>query len=171
MGIKLAKSDGCTGCQACKAECPKMAITMVKDNEGFLIPFINQELCIECHRCENICPDNNYVFTAPTVSKAIIMKSKDEEVRMSSSSGGVFSHLAEYIIEIGGYVVGAVFSEDFHSVKHVMIGDIDDIPRLRGSKYIQSDLGEVYRQVKNKLLEDKYVLFSGTGCQIAGLRA
>ena len=171
MEIKLAKSYVCTGCQACKVECPKMAITMIKENDGFLIPFINQELCVKCHRCESICPANNYVFTAPTVSKAIIMKSKNEEVRMSSSSGGIFTHLANYIIKIGGYVVGAAFSEDFHSVKHVMIDDIDDIPRLRGSKYLQSDVGEIYRQVQNKLHADKYVLFSGTGCQIAGLRA
>lgn len=171
MEIRLAKSDVCTGCQACKVECPKMAITMIKDKEGFLIPSINQKLCVKCHRCENICPANNYIFTSPTVSKAIIVKSKNEEVRMSSSSGGIFSHLAEYIIKIGGYVVGAAFSEDFHSVNHIMIGDSDEIPRLRGSKYLQSDVGEIYRQVENKLLEDKYVLFSGTGCQIAGLRA
>ena len=170
MEIKLASENNCTGCQTCRVVCPKLAISMNKNIDGFLAPSIDQELCVKCHQCEKSCPILNKVPSSSFESKALIIKSKNEEIRMASSSGGVFSHLAEYIIREGGYVVGTAFTEDFHAVKHVMINDTSEISLLRGSKYLQSDVGNIYVHVKNKLLEGKKVLFSGTGCQIAGLR-
>lgn len=160
----------CTGCSACVNRCPKNCIIMQRDKEGFLYPSINSELCIECGLCEKVCP----VFHAKTkkVSHGVAYAclNTQESVREKSSSGGVFTALANYIIERGGAVFGAAFDDDFQVV-HKSVEKIEDLDCLRGSKYVQSKISDTYQQAKKYLQENRLVLFTGTPCQIGGLYA
>lgn len=168
--IALKEKNVCCGCQACKEACPTKCISMVCDNEGFLYPKVNQVDCVDCHLCEKICPLLNKTTvreTAPISCYAAI--SRDTQNRLLSSSGGVFSLLAESIIKRGGVVFGARFDEQFN-VFHSHTETCAGIEPFRGSKYAQSDLRDSYSQVKQFLKEKRPVLFSGTPCQIAGLR-
>lgn len=158
----------CTGCAACCSVCPHEAIRMEPDEEGFFKPDINEEKCINCELCERTCPqlnmrNDNFENPACYAVKA------DEEILKVSSSGGAFTILADYVFARNGYVCGAAYDEDFKGVSHIMISDAKDMYKLRGSKYVYSKPGNIYRQVKEKLLDDQYVLFSGTPCQVAAL--
>lgn len=164
--------DKCTGCAACMNCCPVDAITMKPDEEGFLCPVIDEKKCIDCGKCAAICSvllDNNIesLLGEPDCYAAW---SKDEMLRLQSSSGGVFTHLAETVINEGGAVVGARYRAD-HLVEHALIRKKEDIEQFRQSKYVQSDIGFVFRQVQNELKTGKPVLFSGTPCQCGGLRS
>lgn len=166
--ISIKNKQDCSGCEACKNVCPNDCIEMMRDEEGFLYPKVNSESCIECNVCNNTCP----IFNPPdneSYSHAYAGQIKNEDVRRRSSSGGIFSALAEKIIAEGGSVFGATFDENF-GVHHIEVKNTDELDKLRGSKYTQSEIGDTYRQVKEILNDNRKVLFSGTACQIAGLK-
>lgn len=159
----------CTSCTACSNICPKQCITLQKNEDGFNYPKIDKFKCIECSLCENICPVINKKNTnSKTIAYAV--KNKNEGVRLESTSGGFFSLLADYILENDGYVVGAAYDKNF-VVKHTIINDRSQLYRIRGAKYSQSELGDIFFSVKKLLEEKKMVLFSGTPCQCEGLNA
>ena len=160
----------CTGCMACYSACPVGAINIIQNKEGFFVPEINHEKCIKCGLCSSVCPQNrneivknqpaDYCFAAQAI--------KDE--CQKSSSGAVFPLLANYILEQGGYVCGAAYREDFKVVEHIIIDQKSELQKLRSSKYVQSFVGNVLKEIKTLLEDNKIVLFSGTPCQCAGLK-
>ena len=158
----------CCGCTACKSICPKGAITMQEDEEGFLYPKIDKEKCINCGKCKSVCPiiqkNNN-----KKEQHAYIFQNKNEKIRRQSTSGGAFSAIAEYVVNKKGIVYGAIFDKDF-KVKHEGIEKKEDLYKFRNSKYVQSDMGNCYEEVKKHLENNRYVCFSGTSCQIEGLK-
>lgn len=160
----------CCGCAACVNACPQGCINMKKDEEGFLHPVKDMSMCIDCGLCEKVCSfSNNYTFQ--TTSNPKVFAAYDEKHRSGSSSGGIFFTLAQYFIEERkGWVFGAAFEDKFQ-LRHVGVNNMADLQRLRGSKYLQSDMGEVYRQIKSLLNDGDFVLFVGMPCQVAGLRA
>lgn len=167
--LNLLKKAFCTGCSSCKTACPRGCIQMNWDREGFWYPEIDGTHCIGCGRCEKACP----VINAPPQyegSTAYAAKSIKETERMESSSGGIFTLLAEGILQRGGIVFGVRMDEK-HRAMHSAVEEGDTLIRLRGSKYIQSDVGNTYAQAENYLKQGRPVLYSGTPCQIAGLRA
>jgi len=167
---QLAKHNLCTGCTACKASCPRDAIEMKPDFFGFQHPHINVRKCVNCGACEKVCP----VLSRPSARKPLSVyaaKAKDDGLRFKSASGGVFSLLARQIFKKGGIVYGAAIRQNDLMVYHCAAENEDDLEKLRSSKYVQSDLGNVYREVKAQLAENRQVMFTGTPCQIAGLRA
>lgn len=167
--IKLVDRLHCTGCGACASSCAVKAISMVRDDEGFLQPIINRDKCKECGLCQKRCPELNPLERLDySHQKAYAVISKND--RNVSSSGGAFSVFARWIIGQGGFVVGATMDEHFY-VHHIMVDSIDQLSLLRGSKYVQSDLKNTYKEVKLKLINRQKVLFTGTGCQVAGLYA
>ncbi|MDD6357403.1 MAG: Coenzyme F420 hydrogenase/dehydrogenase, beta subunit C-terminal domain [Bacteroidales bacterium] len=169
--IQLASAKQCTGCEACVSVCPTNSITMKEDIEGFLQPHIDKDTCIGCHKCEKTCP----IVTPITIStdfgtKAYAAINKDEAVRMRSSSGGMFHALAKWTIEQGGVVFGARFNENWEVV-HDFTETIDGIEPFMRSKYVQSRIGDTFKQAEAFLKEGRQVLFVGTPCQIGGLKA
>ncbi|NCB42986.1 MAG: 4Fe-4S dicluster domain-containing protein [Clostridia bacterium] len=160
----------CCGCTACKNSCPNHAISMRNDEEGFQYPSIETALCIECGLCKSACPfiDEYIIKGNLSVPDVYAVKHVSDDVRMSSSSGGAFTALSDYILNNQGIVFGAAFDKDF-DVFHKAVSTKDDRNDLRGSKYAQSDLKESFKEVKKALAADQYVLFSGTPCQNAGL--
>lgn len=168
--IEIKNKSRCTSCTACKTICPKQCITMKKDEEGFLYPVINESNCIDCHLCEKVCPLLNEEVFDDTITEGYAVINKNEQVRNESTSGGFFSLLANYVLDLNGYVVGACYDENF-IVKHIAINDKNELYKLRGAKYSQSELGNIFKQVRNLLDQKKYVLFSGTPCQVSGLKS
>ena len=164
----VIKENKCTGCGACAQICPSQAITMRENGEGFLAPVVDNEKCTRCGICYHRCPSNNPSYKNEQPECYAVMA--EDAVREVSSSGGMFSVAAEYILKQGGYVCGAAFRDDF-SVEHVIIENISQIDGLRGSKYIQSDAGSVFPRIKQQLEENNPVLFTGMPCQVAGLYA
>lgn len=164
----LASRAHCTGCGACEAACPTGAIRMEADAEGFRYPRIDNEKCVGCLACERSCPAD-CVTQADETPEAYYAFTKDAAICRNSSSGGVFTLLAEEILKRGGAVFGAGFDSDYR-VCHQRIETPEEIAKLRTSKYVQSDLGDTLRQVRSLLQEKRPVLFSGTPCQIAALR-
>lgn len=160
----------CTGCGACAASCPKHCIGMAPDAAGFRYPHVQEDACVSCGRCEHTCPLlNETPRDGQLMAEWAISKSPD--VRRSSSSGGVFPVLAQKTLEAGGIVVGAAFTADCLSVEHVSVSSMDELGRLTSSKYVQSTIAaSVYEEVGRALRAHRRVLFSGTACQIAGLR-
>lgn len=169
--LTVKNKKDCCGCQACYEACPSKCISMVSDEEGFLYPRINPADCVNCSLCERVCPQLNSNDTklpeAPRSCYAAI--SKDLQIRLLSSSGGVFSLLANKILEQNGVVFGARFDDQF-AVYHSYTETPEGLPPFRGSKYVQSDLRGAYSQVRQFLQANRPVLFTGTPCQIAGLR-
>jgi len=166
--IKTNRAD-CSGCEACANICPKNAIKMTRDAEGFAYPKINSELCIKCGKCDATCPSLN--FKAKTVEafpETFVAIHSDQKILRHSSSGGTFTALSEIILRDGGIVFGAGFDKKWHVV-HTAAKNLGELENLRRSKYVQSKIGDVFRQVKDAL-KDKKVLFSGTPCQCAGLK-
>ena len=160
----------CSGCEACANICPKHCIEMKPDKEGFYYPNINKNECVKCGQCDATCPVLNY--KEPVISKlptALAAINKDWDIRRNSSSGGVFTALAEIILNRGGIVFGAAFNEDWQVV-HIAAESVEELAKIRGSKYVQSRIGSIYRQVKTELETGRQVLFSGTPCQVVGLR-
>ncbi|RDU22002.1 Coenzyme F420 hydrogenase/dehydrogenase, beta subunit C-terminal domain [Anaerosacchariphilus polymeriproducens] len=167
---KIVDFNKCTGCGACENICPKHAILMQPDKEGFLYPSINEELCVECGKCLKVCPIIDLkepIEREPTVWAGY---SLCEKIRKQSSSGGIFSLLAEKVIEGGGIVCGVELDENF-IVRHSCTNNSDEIKKYNGSKYVQSETKDIFKKVKSYLVEGKEVLFSGTPCQVAGLRS
>ena len=164
----LASPETCTGCAACLNACTHSAITMTTDAEGFLTPNVDNSKCVECKLCEKACP-----VISPLQDKGFMNPRAyavwSEPDRKVSSSGGAFSAFARYVLQQGGVVFGTAFDEELHC-KHIEIQDIDGLAPLRGSKYVQSEIGDTFAQVRNHLRADRKVLFCGTPCQVAGLK-
>ena len=161
--------QSCTGCGMCTNICPVKAIQMKEGINHFIFPKIDQSKCIDCGLCIKRCPANEKESNQNDVKNVYAAWNKDKTVRSQSSSGGVFTLLAKKIIECGGVVVGCSWTEEFH-VKHIMIERLEDIYKLRGSKYVQSEIGDIYKRIKDKLNDGKIVLFSGTPCQNHALK-
>ncbi len=160
----------CTGCTACAAVCPKNCITIEADREGFLYPVVDMAACIRCGRCEAVCPPL-HPRQGETTPGAYGVQAKDTKLRLKSSSGGVFSLLAQRALKQGGAVFGAAMTPDCKGVRHVMVTEEACLDSLRGSKYLQSELGDTFRRVKRELERGRTVLFTGTPCQVDGLNS
>lgn len=167
--IEINEKQDCCGCTACAAICPKNAIALKEDNEGFLYPSIDKEICINCGACDRVCPITNFrAKETNSNQKAVILQNKDLEICRQSTSGGSFTPIAEYVIEKGGIVFGVTLDSDYQ-VKHIGVTNKNDLVKFRNSKYVQSDVGDSYRNVKLNLDKGRLVCFSGTPCQIEGL--
>lgn len=166
--IEITDKHKCCGCSACASICPNNCIEMIPDEEGFLYPHIDETKCVECGMCEKVCP----VINTPKRNgkpESIIIRNNDSEIVKDSTSGGAFSSFANAILGEKGEVYGALFDSN-NKLIHKAINIEKDLYMLRGSKYIQSDINNTYCEVKEKLKSGKTILFSGTPCQIAGLK-
>lgn len=161
------EKNNCCGCTACLEKCPQKAIYMESDEEGFKYPVIREELCVDCGVCKKTCSFRKVTHTLQS-QRYYAAKNTNLIERSRSRSGGFFFVLAQYIIEQSGIVYGAILDESM-KVKHVRATNIDECVRMQGSKYVQSDMENIYHMVKNDLLNEAKVLFSGTACQVAGL--
>lgn len=168
---KIVDRKDCCGCGACYNVCSQNAISMIADLSGFLYPTINSQLCIDCGACVRSCPINYRDNNKVTIENQKIYACHNNSVEewKSSSSGGMFTLLADYVLKRGGYVVGAAYNTRL-DVHHEVAENEDEIKRFKGSKYVQSEIGKVYAQIKDLLRKDKYVLFTGTPCQVEGLK-
>lgn len=167
----VASTENCCGCSACENICPKNAITLKADCSGCLYPVIDEALCVYCGICKDKCPlqnsnDRKGHFEKPLSFAAL---SKNEEMRKGASSGGVFATLATKIIDNGGVVFGAAYDEN-NDVRHRLATNKAELEGLKSSKYVQSILGDTFRQVKTNLENGHKVMFTGTPCQVAGLK-
>ncbi len=160
----------CTGCSTCATVCPKNAITMTADDDGFSVPEINNALCVNCGICQKACPQLNPIKTEPFGQQGFAAKINDAQALSKSASGGVFFRCAQEILSQNGVVYGAAMDEDL-TVIHCRIDSPLNLHRLQGSKYVQSDMGDTFCKVYDDLNNDRPVLFSGTPCQVAGLLA
>ncbi len=166
--IDIIDKKECCGCGACVQICPKSCIDFSEDNEGFYYPKVDLNLCINCHLCEKVCPEIN-PYEARDPLSIYGAKNKNEEIRTQSSSGGVFSILAEYTINKQGVVFGAKFDNNWEVI-HAYAESVEELEPFRCSKYVQSYIGNSYIEAQQFLKNDRYVLFTGTPCQIAGLK-
>lgn len=168
---ELADLHSCTGCSACASVCNNNSLVMVPDENGFMYPeFVNPDNCTKCGCCENVCPVLNPNSIDAQENCACAAYSINEDIRKQSSSGGVFTELAFKTIDEDGVVYGAAYGSDF-SVQHICISSKAELFRLRGAKYSQSVLGNSFRVIRKRLENGQKVLFSGTPCQVAGLKA
>lgn len=156
----------CNGCGLCALKCPKNAIKMKEDSEGFLYPVIDKSLCINCNLCKKICPNHDYDFNEKIESYIAINKDKDD--LMNSSSGGMFILLAKYVIGKNGVVFGVKYDNQMKAI-HSYTSNIEELIDFQGSKYVRSDLNDSFKMVKD-FLKDRIVLFTGTPCQCQALR-
>lgn len=164
------KKIDCCGCSVCMNVCPKHCITMKRDQEGFLYPYIDHNICIQCGLCEKRCPLTNENYCSEIQPTALITQTKDKRILSKATSGGFFSTLAEWVIEQNGIVYGVKYDENLNPV-HSKATTYSDIKAFSGSKYVQSITDYVYQQVKDDLKQYPWVCFSGTPCQVAALNA
>lgn len=167
--MQLCDINTCTQCRACQSICPKQCISFVPGKDGFEVPEIDRDICIECGTCMRACHKITPAldFRVPLKNYACWTRSIAD--REKSSSGGAFSVIARKVIADEGIVFGSTMGRDLQ-VRHIAIEKVDDIPLLQGSKYVQSDLTGIYPTVREALLFNREVLFTGTPCQVAGLR-
>lgn len=161
--------EQCTGCSACMTICPVNAIQLEKDYRGFCFPDVDKSLCINCGQCDSVCTNINSIRNCHTPSRVIALKHKKDSIRNSSTSGGAFFLIASNIINEGGIVYGAAFTDAFE-VKHIRCKTIDELNKLKKSKYVQSDLGNIFSLILQDIRIGKRVLFSGTACQCNGIK-
>lgn len=164
--ITIIDSAACCGCTACVNICPVQCIVMRRDCEGFDYPLANPDRCIGCGKCESVCP---VLEPLESRSPLAVMGGRSDEFVEESASGGVFPHVARRVIGNGGVVFGAAVEEDM-TVAHCEAGSMDEVNRFRGPKYVQSELYAAFEDVHDRLCDGMDVLFSGTPCQVAGLR-
>lgn len=170
--INIIDKKKCCGCTACENVCPQKCIKMIEDREGFIYPQVDTQRCIECHLCEKVCPVLNPVNLPQDELKTYVVRDKRKDILKNSTSGGVFTSVMEYILLQRGVVYGVIMDDD-RVIKHIRVDDISD-PRLKmipGSKYVKSEIRGIFQQVKRDLETSKVVCFSGTPCQVAGLKA
>lgn len=160
--------EKCTGCGACVQRCPKRCISWTQREFGFRYPQIDKDACVNCGLCEKVCPTDK-ALEVPVEQKVYAAVHKDTEVLAKSTSGGAFTAIADAIFAQGGIVYGAAMLDDMQ-VKHIRTTGKDDFEGLRSSKYLQSDTGTTYQMVEQDLKQGKFVLYSGTPCQIDGLK-
>lgn len=167
--IEISNKKDCCGCSACANACPKHCVSMVEDNEGFLYPKVDQNICINCGLCEKVCPIKNPIEEQVNPEqKAALFQHKDARTLAESTSGGFFTALSTWVLENGGVVFGAAYDENL-VIHHRYIENVDDLKFFRNSKYAQSVIGNSFRQVKDFLNDGRWVCFSGTPCQQEGL--
>ena len=159
MIVKTDKTR-CSGCSACFAACPVGCITMRPDAEGFLYPVVDQEKCIGCGKCDRVCPVTEPSTAEAAPAPAWGANARDAALRERSSSGGVFTLLAKDVLESGGVVFGAALTEHCSKAEHIMAENAEQLSRLQGSKYVQSNLKDAFRQAKEKLENGYSVLFT-----------
>lgn len=166
--MTICENDSCTGCYACQNVCPHNAIQLLPARYGYIHPHIDNEKCVECGLCKKVCPINAHTSKNTPIS-AHITRAKDEGIVETSSSGGIMSVFIQFIMNSGGVVYGCT-GHDGTNIRHIRIDNIVDSRQLRGSKYVQSHIEYIYRQVKHDIDADRKVLFIGTPCQNAALR-
>lgn len=171
--INITDKSACCGCTACASICPKEAIEMTPDEEGFLYPSVDKCSCIECGLCDKVCPIQQKCESKLEKEESYVIRTKENDVLMNSTSGGFVTPLAEYVLDHNGIVCAAAYDENF-AVKHILVnstvggGSLDSI---RGSKYVQSSLTDCYKKIKGYLEQNKMVCFIGTTCQVSGLKS
>lgn len=164
--LENKNKTACNGCGICTIGCPTNAINMVEDNEGFYYPQIDEEKCINCGKCKNICSNFN---NSEGNEQAYMAINKNKEELGNSASGGIFYILAKYVIEKSGVVFGVEYGEN-HKVQHNCYETLEECKKFQGSKYLRSDIRDSYKEVKEFLVQDRYVLFTGTPCQCNALK-
>lgn len=168
--IEIKEKRLCCGCESCVQICPKQCIEMKEDREGFRYPIVNKDVCVNCHICESVCPclqKDKRKSHAPLYTYASY--NDNASIRLNSSSGGIFTAIANLILDEKGVVFGALFNHEMQ-VCHDYVEKVDDLYKIRGTKYVQSLVSDSYVNVKKMLLQGRKVLFSGTPCQIQGLK-
>lgn len=166
--IQIKDKHLCCGCGACVASCPMQCVHFQIDEEGFLYPEVDTSVCIDCGKCERFCPVINKQSPVAPV-RVLAAKNKNNEIIMNSSSGGLFTAVAEKCISSGGVVYGAAFDPEW-KLRHIAVEELSELSYFQGSKYLQSEVVNVFSSVKEYLKEGRQVVFSGTPCQIAGLK-
>ena len=166
--INILNRKECTGCSVCVQVCPHNCIEMIETKEGFHYPVVDEKLCTDCGLCVKKCHALNDNFKNDFKQEFYDVRANDE-IRMKSSSGGMFTLLADYVLENGGFVCGASWTKDWLGVEHIIIDDKKDLDKLRGSKYVESSLGNIFSEIKKLLNENKLVLFTGAPCQVSAL--
>lgn len=170
--IRIINKEDCCGCSACVSICPKTTINFIQDSEGFNYPHVDVDKCVECGLCEKTCPIIQRKSIDKTVANPLQYKAvriKDKKILSESSSGGAFSILADIIFDLNGCVCGVEYSEE-GLPHHIIIDSKTELYKLRGSKYVQSNILGIFPAIKQRLLKGQYVLFSGTSCQVDGLK-
>lgn len=165
----IQKNKYCTACGACVQKCPKGCISLKENEDGFMYPEINNEKCIECDLCQKVCPILQGNELNIKDQKAYAFVEKDNDLLMNATSGGAFGAIARYVLKHDGIVYGSAY-EQFPIVKHIRIDNFNDLRRLNGSKYVQSNTADTFIQAERDLKNNKLILYSGTPCQIAGLK-
>ena len=165
---EIVTKNQCTGCTACKNICPKKAISMKVDEDGFKYPVIDQDKCINCGLCKKTCPVLNK-SNNNSINECFVAYTKENKYKDNSSSGGIFPLIANKVLENDGIVIGAAFDKE-NKLKHIAINKKKDLISLKGSKYLQSDLKNIFNYIKDNI-ENKKILFVGTPCQVAGLKS
>lgn len=166
--IDILDKHNCCGCNACVQKCPINCISMHEDEEGFLYPIVDLNRCVNCHLCEKVCPCLDQIEPLLPLS-CYAAQNINEDIRNQSSSGGIFTSIAEKFIAEEGIVFGARFDKSWEIV-HSYTNNKEDLVYFRGSKYIQSRIGDAYKQAESFLKQGRKVLFSGTPCQISALK-
>ena len=166
--INILNRKECTGCSVCSQVCPHNCIEMIETKEGFHYPVVDEKLCTDCGLCVKKCHALNDNFKNDFKQEFYDVRANDE-IRMKSSSGGMFTLIADYVLENGGFVCGASWTEDWLGVEHIIIDDKKDLDKLRGSKYVESSLGNIFSKIKKLLNENKLLLFTGAPCQVSAL--
>lgn len=168
--IEIKDKSKCSGCSACYSVCPKNCISMIEDEEGFLYPTVNKDDCIKCGLCEKVCPLEEHNNKKNGVVSSCIIQNKDKEVLLQSTSGGSFTPIAEYVLRQNGVVFGVEMTSDDFIIRHTKVEKKEELLKFRSSKYVQSSVGDTFKDAKNELENGRMVCFSGTPCQIQGFK-
>lgn len=170
--IDIKDKTKCCGCSSCVNTCPNNAISFNIDNNGFKYPIVDIGACINCGLCEKVCPYNSEYVKKDVYEKSIAYGgwNTDDVVRKNSTSGGIFSAISKFILENNGVICGAIYNEKLEVV-HEIVDNIKDLEKIYGSKYVQSDMKDNYKKIREYLNNGRLVLFSGTPCQVEGLNS